>query len=145
MVFDQQYLKQLKKPLKSQRQSLCDYFDALDRLNIPYEEPDREGRLTQDFLDHFNHLLQTGQVTSSNGGQTLDAIGLKIGAQRDANIVGDSYLARGEADPTLAKRLSHGLSQAARHPMVVALVAAAAAGVIGYYLGASPSDVTKAD
>lgn len=134
MVFDQQYLKQLKQPLKSQRLSLSDYFDALRRLEITYKDPDHESLLTQDFLDHFNHLIQTEQVISSNGGQTLNEIGLKIGAQRDAVIVGDSYLARGEADPTPVKRLSHRLSQTARHPMVVALVS----GFIGYYLGACP-------
>lgn len=134
MAFDHQYLKQLKKPLKSNCLSLNDYFNALDRLEIRHEEPSRKHHLTQEFLDHFNHLLQTEKIISSNGGQTCDKIGLKLSPERKATIINGSNLARGEADPTPAKRISYRISQIIRHPMVVTLVGAATVVILGFYL-----------
>ena len=92
MRVDQSYLNELTRPFATENSlTVSQYFKKLDANNVPYEES--EGKLSEKFLFHIEHLINDGRIIGPNREQSgASQLGLKIGTNRHAIIVNDGWV-----------------------------------------------------
>ncbi|MCK0714459.1 hypothetical protein ACFO0U_11595 [Chromohalobacter sarecensis] len=92
MRVDQDYLNKLTRPFATEYSlTVSQYFQRLDANNTPYEES--EGKLSEKFLLHIEHLIDDGCIVGPNREQSgASQLGLKIGVNRHAIIVNDGWV-----------------------------------------------------